>query len=320
MSLRSSFAAGCALMLSITNSSAQRSVTMRRNIVGLVFAAALFIAPSAGAEDKIEIVASFSILGDMAAQVGGDRVHVTVLAGPEQDAHALNPAPGHVRAVAKAQIVLVNGLNFEGWLDRLISAAGTRARVVAVSEGVRSLGADPHAWQDVSNAKIYVENIVRILTATDPHHAEGYKARAHAYLDELSQLDLEIRALLAPIPASWRKIVTNHDAFGYFGRAYGVKFLAPMGISSDGDPSASDLAHLIRQIKQERIGAIFIEALDDPRLIAQIARETGVEPGPRIYSDALSKPGGLAASYIAMMRHNARAFASALARKVGAQL
>ncbi len=306
----------------------------RTFIVAAAIAAATATSVAAA---PLKVVASFSILGDMVAQVGGDLVAVRTLVGPDGDAHVYQPTPGDAQAVAGAGLVVVNGLGFEGWLDRLTGAAGYRGRVVIATRGVTAQTMveeddeggvsrpgrkvvtpkridDPHAWQDLRNGAVYVRNIAEGLAAADPANAATYRARAQAYAAELKTLDGWVRETLEPIPADRRKVITGHDAFGYFANAYGVMFIAPVGISTEAEPTASGVARLIRQIRQEQIKALFVENMTDPRLIEQIGRETGAQPGGTLYADALSGPAGPAPTYVAMFRHNAALLAAAMRR------
>ena len=282
------------------------------------------------AAERLRAVATFSILGDLVRQVGGDAVAVTTLVGPDADAHGYSPAPGDSRTLAAAGIVFVNGLGFEGWIDRLIRASGSKAPVVVASAGVATIpgrhdhrhgeggheaagaDADPHAWQSVPNAKNYVANIRDGLAKVDPGHAADYARNAETYLARLDALDAEIRAALARIPADHRKVITTHDAFGYFSAAYGLTFLAPQGVSTDSEASPQDVARIIRQVRQDKVPAVFIETIADPRLMQQVAREGGARIGDKVYSDALSGPSEPASNYLDMMRSNLRAFSAAL--------
>jgi zinc/manganese transport system substrate-binding protein len=260
----------------------------------------------------IEAVASFSILGDMVKVVGGDRVEVTTIVGPNADTHVYEPKPSDAAAVAKAQVFFVNGLGFEGWMDRFVQSTGYKGPLVVASEGVKSHDfvddgetvADPHAWQSLQNGILYVENIRRGLCSVDAEGCANYEANAKAYEAQISALDAEVKAAIAAVPAARRKVITTHDAFLYFGEAYGVQFLAPVGISTDAEPSAQGVAKLIVQIRSEGVSALFIENMSDGRLIQQIADETGVKMGGELYADALSEPGAGAATYLEMFRHN----------------
>jgi len=297
----------------------------------LLSALAVVLSAPAVAADRLPVVASFSILGDMTARVGGDRVAVTTLVGPDGDAHVYEPTPDDVRAVAAAKLLVVNGLGFEGWMDRLAGASGYAGPVVVASKGVapREIveeehadaeghdhhGIDPHAWQDVANAVTYVRNIAAGLDAADPAGKAVYDANAAAYVAELEALDAEVRAALATLPAERRKIITSHDAFGYFGAAYGLRLSAPEGISTEAEASAADVAALIRQIRADAVPAIFVENIKDRRLIDQIAAETGAAVGGELYTDALSDKDGPAPTYVEMIRHNVKTLAEALAPK-----
>jgi zinc/manganese transport system substrate-binding protein len=285
--------------------------------IGLI---ALLAGAPAHAEDRINVVATFSILDDFVKNVGGDGVEVTTLVGPNGDVHVYSPTPGDAKRIAAARAVFVNGLGLEGWIGRLIKASGSKAPVVIVSRGVKprnvvdgdSAAIDPHAWQNVANAKIYVANIRDGLDAIDPAGKAKYDANAAAYLGDLDALDEEVRAAVAKIPTERRKLITTHDAFGYFGDAYGIDFIAPEGVSTEAEPSAKDMAKIITQIRRQKIPAVFMENITDPRLMRQIARETAAKIGGTLYSDALSEPNGPASSYIDMMRHNVREFSKAL--------
>ncbi len=303
-------------------------------LAGLSFAGptlAQTVAPTGTASGTapVKVVATFSILGDFVRAVGRDRVALTTLVGPDGDAHVYTPSPNDGKVLAEAALIVTNGLKLEGWIERLVKASGARAPVLAATHGVTTLKAagghghghdhghshaevDPHAWQNVLNAKIYAANIRDALIAVDPEGAASYRANTEAYLAELDALEAEIRAALARVPAEKRRIITSHDAFAYFGAAYGIRFIAPRGVSTEAEASAQDVARLIRQIRAEKITAVFVETISDPRLIERIAKETGARVGGRIYSDALSGPNGPAPTYIEMMRHNIRTLAGAL--------
>jgi zinc/manganese transport system substrate-binding protein len=299
---------------------------MIRRLVTCAVLALLCCGAPAAAQERIKVVASFSILADLVRNVGGERVEVTVLVGRNNDSHAFEPSPADSRRVADARLVVVNGLGFEGWLDRLVRAAGGKVPVVVASTGVQPragatdetrfgrdhAAVDPHAWQSVANTRRYVTNIRDALIKVDPAGKGAYAANAGAYLAKLDALDREIRSMLARIPPDRRRIITSHDAFGYFADAYAVAFLAPEGLSTDAEPSARAVAGIIRQIESTKIRALFLENVVDPRLLQQIARETGTRIGGTLYSDALTGPDGPAPTYLDMMRHNVRTLAAAL--------
>jgi zinc/manganese transport system substrate-binding protein len=311
-------------------------MSRRLALAGLLALATL---PSLGAaaQERPKVVASFSILGDLVQKVGGDRIEVVTLVGPDGDAHVFQPSPNDARNVAEAKLVVVNGLGFEGWIDRLVKASGYSGPVATASAGVapremaeeeehaqahRKPGAradahehgdiDPHAWQSVANAKIYVRNIRDALIAADPGGRSAYEANAAAYTQQLDVLEAEVKAAVAKIPPGGRRLITTHDAFGYFGAAYGLEFLAAQGVSTDAEASAKDVAELIRQIRKEKVRAVFLENVTDRRLMQRIAKESRAKIGGTLYSDALSSPDGPAATYIDMMRHNIREIGAAL--------
>lgn len=271
----------------------------------------------------IPVVASFSILGDVVKEVGGDRVSVTTIVGPNADTHVYEPKPQDAAVLGDAQAFFVNGLGFEGWLERLVEATAFKGKVVTVSDGVHAHemaeedaheegeheghdheGTDPHAWQSLGNGLIYVSNIKAALCELDADGCATYTANAEAYSAQIAALDAEVKAAIAAVPEAERKVITTHDAFGYFAEAYGVTFMAPEGISTDSEASAADVARLIDQVKQAGVKALFIENMSDPRLVEQIAAETGAKLGGALYADALSEPNEGAATYLDMFKHN----------------
>lgn len=288
-----------------------------RRWFGLVCLALALASGSARAADRVNVVASFSILADMARNVGGDRVDVTALVGPDGDAHVYAPTPADAKKVADARLLIINGLGFEGWMPRLLQASGSKAPVTVATKGImpRKMGGhdDPHAWQSVANAKIYVANIRDGLIAVAPDQAAIFKANAEAYLAKLEALDRELREAVAKIPQERRKVISTHGAFGYFADAYGVTFFSPLSVSTDAEPSARDIAAIIAQIRDAKIPAVFLENITDPRLIQRIAAETGAKVGGTLYSDSLTGEKGQAPTYIDMVRHNIKALTSALA-------
>ena len=242
--------------------------------------------------------------------------NVTTLVGANSDVHVYTPAPADAKKIADAKLVIVNGLGLEGWLPRLVQSSGGKAAIVTATNGIapRKLGsdADPHAWQSVANAKIYVANIRDALIAADPAGAATYRANADAYLAKLDALDREVREAMARIPEARRKVISTHDAFGYFAAAYGIAFIAPQGVSTESEPSARDIAAIITQIRTAKIPAVFLENISDSRLIRRIAAETGAKIGGTLYSDSLTGENGDAPTYIDMVRHNIKALTSAL--------
>lgn len=297
----------------------------RRTLLALSLAAP-FLGRAAQAQPAaLPVVASFSILGDMVKQVGGALVAVRTIAGPDVDAHSFQPRPSDAEAVRQARLVVRNGLGFDSWLDRLIRSSGYGGPVATASQGVtpRSMehghdhghshghghshaaGAqDPHAWQDLKNGQAYVRTIAAALSEADPANASTYTANAEAYLARLVALDGWVRAEVESVPQARRAVVTSHDAFGYFGAAYGVEFLAPQGVSTDSEPSAAQVARLIRLLKQRNITAVFLENMANPATLRRLADEARVTVKGRLYADALSAADGPAATYEAMFRHN----------------
>jgi zinc/manganese transport system substrate-binding protein len=282
-------------------------------LICLVLAAAIL---PARAQDRLNVVASFSILGDFVRNVGGERVGVTTLVGPDSDVHVYTPAPADARKIADAKLLIVNGLGLEGWLPRLLQASGGKAPIIVATKGIAPLksgsDADPHAWQSVANARIYVANIRDALDAADPANAEAYRANAEAYLAKLETLDREVREAIAQIPQDRRKVISTHDAFGYLASAYGIEFIAPLGVSTESEASARDIAGIISQIRAAKIPAVFLENISDPRLIRRISAETGARVGGTLYTDSLTGEKGDAPTYIDMVRHNIKALTSAL--------
>jgi len=305
--------------------------TRRSALAGLaVSATALLIGTPIVAQEKVPIVATFSILGDLVSKVGGERIALSTLIGPNGDAHVYAPTPADARKVKEAKVVFTNGLKFEGWIARLVRSSGTKAKVVETTKGVRTIKVDesspaqdhgdhghagetdPHAWQSVPNAKVYVANIRDALIAADPAGRDTYGANAAAYLAQLDDLEREVKEQVAKIPAERRRVITSHDAFGYFAEAYGIAFISPQGVSTEAEASARDVAKIIQQVRREKVGAVFLENVSDARLAKRIADESGAKIGGTLYSDALSDAQGPAGTYIDMVRHNTRTLAAGL--------
>lgn len=307
----------------------------------LVGVSAMLALPAAIANERVQVVTSFSILADMVENVGGEHVEVTSLVGPDGDAHVYSPRPGDARALAEADLVVFNGLLFEGWMERLIDSSDYQGPVVTATDGINALAYaghddhghddhdhdhghdhshghdhehgddDPHAWQDMTQARVYVENIRDGLMEVDADNAEQYQANADRYLAEMAELDAEIRALISEIPAS-ASVITGHDSFGYFSRAYGVNFLSPVGLSTEADPSGASMAALVDVIEQANVQALFHENMTNQSIIVQLAEETGLPIAGTLYADALASEGD-ASTYLGMMRHNATVLHAALA-------
>jgi len=263
------------------------------------------------------LVASFSILADMAQELAPAGVQVTALAGPDTDAHVYEPSPADGKRLATADLVLINGLGFEGWIERMIKVSGYRGTVAVASQGIKPRTGghhdiDPHAWQDLALARRYANNIIAACTQRWPAQREEIARRGADYLARIDSLDSQVRGWLGAVPRAQRRVITSHDAFNYFGAAYGVDFLAPRGWSTDSEPSAAAVARLVRQIRDNRVQAVFLENISDPRLVQRIAEEGGARVGGTLYSDALSAAGGPADTYLRLCAHNARTIAAAL--------
>ena len=306
---------------------------MRINRLPSFLLLSLFIISNlACAAGRPRVVASFSILGDLVTQIAGDKVDLTTLVGPNGDAHVFQPSPADARKVAKADLLVVNGLEFEGWMTRLLESSSFNGVEVIASGGIEPLKNteqdedhddakehehehgkfDPHAWNNVANVKIYVTNINRALGKIDPDNALYYSQRTEAYLQQLDQLDAWVKDEIGKIPEQHRHIITSHDAFGYLAAAYGLDCQAPLGMSTESEPSAADIAAIIRQIRKQHISAVFVENISDPRLIQQIAGETEAKVGGTLYSDALSSVDEPAGTYVEFVRHNINTIINAL--------
>jgi zinc/manganese transport system substrate-binding protein len=297
----------------------------RRGVIAsltlLGFVPVTFSARAQSERSAWPLVASFSVLADFCRSIAGDRVAVTSLVGPNGDTHVYQPSPADGKTLAAAKLIVVNGLGLEGWIDRLIKASGSKAPVVVATNGIKPLQMveegrrtlDPHAWQSVANAKIYVANVEAGLAAADPNGAAAYAANAKVYQGKLDALDDDVKKAIATIPKERRRIITTHDAFAYFGAAYDFQFIAPQGVSTEAEPSARDVAKIIRQIRAEKIPAVFLENVTDARMMERIAHESGAVVGGTLFSDALSPPNGPAATYIDMVRHNVKQLTAALA-------
>ena len=273
----------------------------------------------AAADDKIKVVASFSILGDMVRQVTGNLAEVTTIVGPDADAHVYTPNAADAKSVANADVIFVNGLGFETWSQTLIETSSSKAKVFVATDGITPLKVDgeidPHAWNSPVNGMQYVANIAVSMAEINPINAVAYKANARAYNRRLKDLNNRAIDQLERLTTGQRIVVTSHDAFGYLATAYGLTFLAPVGIDTDGEPSARDLSKLIDHLKAVGAGALFTENITSPSLIEQIARETGIKIGGRLYSDALSTRGGPATTYEKLIEHNLRVLIKALSSR-----
>ncbi len=268
------------------------------------------------ASEPLPVVASFSILADMVKQVGGSHVEVSSLVGPNSDAHVFDPTPADAKRLAAAKLVVVNGLGFEGWLNRLVKSSGYKGPVLIASKGVKTIpmatsdhghshaASDPHAWQSLLNARQYVENIRVALSAAMPAHSADFQSRATDYLKQIDALEKSTQARIAAVPMERRRVITSHDAFGYFARAYKVTFYPLQGLSTASEPSAADVVRIVNEIKKNKVTAIFAENISDPRVLERVAKDTGAKIGGTLYADALSAPGTQADTYLKMFELN----------------
>ncbi len=307
---------------------------------GGLLAAGMLVSGPALAQDKPVAVATFSILADLTQRVAGDHAQVLTLVGPNGDAHVFEPGPKESAELAQADLLIANGLGFEPWLHRLEDASGFKGKVIVASEGVTPLeseeehegeahageeheeeaheeghhheGADPHAFQDLANAQIYVANLAKGLSEAAPAHAADFKANADKLIAEIAALDQQLKADFGAIPQAKRRVLTSHDAFHYFGRAYGIEFVSVQGVSTEAEPTADDLVKVVRQARDGHLSAIFLENMSDPRLAETVAQESGVRMGGELYADALSDPGGPAPDYLSLIRHNAKQLLAAM--------
>ncbi|WP_019220714.1 metal ABC transporter solute-binding protein, Zn/Mn family [Bartonella senegalensis] len=281
---------------------------------------------STSAQNKIRAIASFSILADLVKNVGGDHISMTTFVGPNANTHTYEPTPRDAQALRNAHIIFINGLHLEGFIDRLITASGTKAMLVEVSANIPPLeiknqeqsakhhhsDVDPHAWQTIPNVEIYIKNITIAFCKIDQQSCASYRKNAESYMQKLKEKQEILKTKIATIPKDKRIIITSHDAFGYFAQEYGFTILAPQGASTEAEATAADVAKLIKQIKANNAAALFVENISNPRLIKQISKETGLKIGGTLYSDALSNKNGPAATYLDMMEHNVKTIIDAI--------
>jgi len=300
-------------------------------LTGTVLAACILASGPTLAQDKPVAVATFSILADLTQRVAGDHAQVLTLVGPNGDAHVFEPGPKESAELVHADLLIANGLGFEPWLQRLEDASGFKRKVILASDGVTPLaaeeehdseereeedhhheGVDPHAFQDLANARIYVANIAKGLSEAAPDHAADFKANADKLIAEITALDQQLKADFGAIPPEKRRVLTSHDAFHYFGHAYGIEFVSVQGLSTEAEPTADDLVKVVRQARDGHLSAIFLENMSDPRLAETVAQESGVRMGGALYADALSDPSGPAPDYLSLIRYNAKQLLAAM--------
>ena len=286
------------------------------NFIKLMFLCLLILTNSVNANDSsIRVVTSFSILEDLVKELGGEYVSVANLVGRNSDAHMYQPKPSDAVSIANADLVIFNGLGFEGWMSRLLKNSGYESKQLVASKGVDAITVDdevdPHAWQSFHNIRIYIKNITNTLITLRPQHASKFTQRQKEYLSRLDVLEKRLIEQLSKTPRDNRIVVTSHDAFGYLGREFNIQFLAPVGRSIEDEASAEDVAAVINQIRKQRVKAIFVENIINSRLLQRIASETGIVIGGSLYSDALSEADGPASTYLDMMRHNVESLITA---------
>lgn len=300
-----------------------------RRVVAAAWLAALAILPGAArSEDKLSVVATFSIVADLTQRIGGSYVEIATLVGPDTDAHIYQPGPRESAELAEADVLIANGLGFEPWLGRLTEASGFAGTVIEASAGIEPLSAneedkggeehaghgaaDPHAFQNPANAQVYAANIAAGLGAAAPAHAAEFQANAERLIAEIAALDRELKAAFAAIPQVRRRVLTTHEAFRYFGRAYGIEFVSVQGISTEAEPTTQELARIVRQARDGRVSAVFLENMSNSQMAETVAQEASVRVGGALYADALSGPEGPAADYLSLIRHNAEQLLAAL--------
>lgn len=306
---------------------------LRFSLVALAFA--LISHAAARADEKIPVVATFSIVGDLTQRIGGDAISLTTLVGPDEDAHVFEPAADAQRAVAGAKLLVANGLGFEPWLQRLTEAAAFKGKLVEATKGIEPLAwtgdegghdsdagaeasdhdpdsVDPHAFQDPKLVLTYIDNIAAGLAEVDPADAPTFQRNADALKLQYRALDADLTASIGILPANKKRVLTSHDAFQYFGHAYGIQFIGVQGVSTESEPSARDLKNIVEQIKAGKINAVFIENMNDPRFIESLSADTGITVGGDLYADALSGPDGPASDLLSLYRHNQEELLKAL--------
>ncbi|MGO6725919.1 metal ABC transporter solute-binding protein, Zn/Mn family [Rhizobium ruizarguesonis] len=297
-------------------------MTSHRLLLSAAIPALMVLSAMPASAETLKVVASFTVLADVVKQVGGEHVKVTSLVGPNGDPHEFEPSPADAKNLNAAEVAFVSGEGLEGWMDRLITASGYKGKPVTVSEGINTLTmeedgekiTDPHVWNSPVNVKVWVANIEKALSSADPADAAAFKANAEKYTKTLDELNAYAHGKFDKVADDRRKVLTSHDAFGYFGREYNVSFLAPLGLSTESEASAADVAKLIEQIEGEHVKAYFFENSNDPRLVKQVAKATGAEPGGELYVESLSDAKGPAPTYEKMFKYNVDQLAAAMAK------
>ena len=273
------------------------------------------------AKDKLVVVSTASIFSDMAENIAGDIVEVQTIVPIGDDPHLYEPTPGDARKVADADLILKNGLTFEGWLNELIENSGTKGKIVTITEGITPItsekyknSTDPHAWMDARYGLTYIENIKKALSELDPDNSDIFEFNYKLYKQQLEDLDNYIRTEIQKIPESQRILITSHDAFQYYGRRYGIELESILGTSTDADAQTSDIIRLNKIIKSSGVPAVFIESTVNPKLLEQLAKDNKITVGGKLYADSLGDKNSPAPTYIDMLRHNTNTIVAALSK------
>ncbi len=292
---------------------------MSRNYKILLVAAVCLLTAVWLPAQKLQVVATASMIADMASQIGGDLIDVRCVVPIGGDPHIYDPTPGDANMVAHADLILRNGLTFEGWLMELIENSGTRANIVTVTEGIDAISSllyenasDPHAWMDASNGLIYIKNIRDALIRLDPQNEPTYTQNHEQYAGHLRELDHYIMEKIASIPESKRILITSHDAFQYYGRRYGIRLESVLGTSTDAEVQTADILRLNKIIKESRVPALFVESTINPKVLEQLAVDNNLQIGGKLYSDSIGDKDSPAPTYYDMLKHNTDVIVAAL--------
>lgn len=271
------------------------------------------------AQEKKTVVATASMMADMTKNIAGGMVNVECIVPIGGDPHLHEPTPRDAQMVNRADLIIKNGLTFEGWLDELIENSGTKAKTVRVTEGIQPIksveyenSADPHAWMDANLGLAYIKNIKDALTELDPDNADIYAFNYGVYKTQLEDLDQYIKTEIQKIPAQKRVLITSHDAFQYYGRAYGIRLEAILGTSTDAEAQTSDIIRLNKVIKTSNVPALFVESTINPKLLKQLAKDNDIEIGGQLYADSIGDEASPAPTYIDMLKHNTNVIVKAL--------
>ena len=290
-----------------------------KKLVLLIF---IFVQFSLSANDKPRVICSVSILEDIAKNLVGNTVDLQMIVPIGGDPHIYEATPKDAQLVGTGDLFFINGLNFEGWIKELISNSGSNAPSITVSEGVQTIGSqkyensfDPHAWMNVSNVMIYAKNMKDALVKYFPEHKDIYVSEYESYLKELKDLNSYVQSEINKIPKEQRILVTSHDAFAYYGKAYGIDVEAILGISTEADARTSDILRITSVIKERKVPAIFVESTINPQMIKRLSEDNGVPIGGELFADSLGEPGSEAGTYLGMMKSNTDVIVGALTQK-----